>query len=402
MDISDELIDELLKNYSKPEDMLGKGGIFDQLKKRLVERALEAEMSHHVGYDKHERSGSLEDNPRNGKSRKRVKTDNSEFEIEVPRDRNGSFDPQLVKKRQRRLPGFDEKVIAMYARGMSTRDIQAHMEELYGVEVSPDLVSTVTDTVIEEVRQWQNRPLERVYPIVYLDALVLKVRDDGRIRNKAVHVALAINTDGLKEVLGLWIEENEGAKFWLKVLTEIRNRGTSDILIACIDGLSGFEDAIAAVFPQTQVQLCLVHMVRSSTRCVSYKDRKAVVTALKEVYHAPTEVAAEAALEDLAKNWEQRYPTVIRSWKNNWTKIIPCFSYPQEIRRLIYTTNAIESMNYSLRKVLKSRSVFPTDEAVLKLLYLGLRNLAKKWTMPAKEWPLVYNQLGIIFQERFL
>jgi putative transposase len=274
--------------------------------------------------------------------------------------------------------------------------------ELYSIEVSPDMISTVTDAVIDEVRQWQARPLEKLYPIVYLDALIVKIRDEGRVKNKAVHIALGIGLDGKKEVLGMWIEENEGAKFWMRVLSEIKNRGVDDILIACCDGLTGFADAIAAVYPHTQVQLCLVHMVRQSTRFVVAKDRREVIASLKNIYYAPTIEAAEIALDELQQNWQQKYPTVVRSWQNNWPRITPCFAYPQELRRLVYTTNAIESMNYSLRKLLKTKALFPTDESVIKLLYLGLRNLSKKWIIMVKDWPLAYNQIAILFQERLI
>ncbi len=401
MDIKEELLDELLKEYTEPNDLLGKGGIIDQLKKRLIERALDGEMTHHLGYEKHEKGGGR-GNARNGTSRKRVITDTSELHIEVPRDRNSSFEPQLVRKRQSRIDGFDEKVLSLYASGMSTREIQRHLGELYSIEVSPDMISTVTDAVIDEVRQWQARPLEKLYPIVYLDALIVKIRDEGRVKNKAVHIALGIGLDGKKEVLGMWIEENEGAKFWMRVLSEIKNRGVDDILIACCDGLTGFADAIAAVYPHTQVQLCLVHMVRQSTRFVVAKDRREVIASLKNIYYAPTIEAAEIALDELQQNWQQKYPTVVRSWQNNWPRITPCFAYPQELRRLVYTTNAIESMNYSLRKLLKTKALFPTDESVIKLLYLGLRNLSKKWIIMVKDWPLAYNQIAILFQERLI
>ncbi len=400
MAIRDELLDELLKEYKNPEDLFGKDGIFKELKKRLIEKAMDTEITHHLGYEKHSPSGKNTGNSRNGKSSKTIKSDSGELPIEVPRDRNGSFEPRIVKKNQTRFDGFDEKIISMYARGMTTRDIQAHLEELYGVEVSPDLISDVTDSVINEVKEWQIRPLDEVYPIVYLDATIIKVRSEGRVIKKSAYLALGINLEGLKDVLGIWLEETEGAKFWLSVMTELKNRGVKDIFIACVDGLKGFPDAIEAVFPKTEVQLCIVHMVRNSLRFVSWKDRKKVAADLKTVYRAATEEQASMHLVEFADQWDSKYPMISKSWQSNWQRVIPFFAYPEEIRKIIYTTNAIESMNNTLKKTIKNRASFPNDEAALKLLYLSLKNIIKKWTMPIRNWGKALNQFAIRFDER--
>jgi transposase-like protein len=354
----DKLLDELLQGKT-PEEILGREGLLKGLTKRLVERALEGEMTTHLGYEKHAPEGRNSGNSRNGSTPKSVLTGEGELEIEVPRDRNGEFDPQLVKKGQRRLPGFDDKVIALYARGLTTREIQSHLVDIYGVEVSPTLISNVTDAVLEDVRAWQSRPLDPVYPIVYLDAIHLKLRSSGAVQNQAVYVALGVNLEGQKDLLGLWIGETEGAKFWLNVLTELRNRGVRDILIACVDGLKGFPEAIENLFPQTQVQLCIVHMVRNSLRYVSWKERKAIARDLRTIYAAPTAEAAEQALEAFAARWDKRFPSISKSWRENWQRVIPFFAYPPEIRKAIYTTNAIESINATLRKVTRKRGAFP-------------------------------------------
>ena len=400
MAIRDELLDELLKEYKDPEDLFGKDGIFKELKKRLIEKAMDAEITHHLGYEKHSPSGKNTGNSRNGKSPKTIKTDSGEIPIVVPRDRKGSFEPRIVKKNQTRFDGFDEKIISMYARGMTTRDIQAHLEELYGVEVSPDLISDVTDSVINEVKEWQIRPLDEIYPIVYLDATIIKVRSEGRVIKKSAYLALGINLEGLKDVLGIWLEETEGAKFWLSVMTELKNRGVKDIFIACVDGLKGFPDAIEAVFPKTEVQLCIVHMVRNSLRFVSWKDRKKVAADLKSIYRAATEEQARMHLVEFADQWDNKYPMISKSWQSNWQRVIPFFAYPEEIRKIIYTTNAIESMNNTLKKTIKNRASFPNDEAALKLLYLSLKNIIKKWTMPIRNWGTALNQFAIRFDER--
>ena len=401
MTIKKEILDELLKDYSNPEDLLGESGIIKQLTKALLERALAGEMTHHLGYQKHAQSGRNGGNSRNGKNRKSIISNDGKFQLQVPRDRNATFDPKIIKKRQKRFDGFDDKIISMYARDMTVREIQGHLEEIYGIEVSPDLISTVTASVIEELRAWQNRPLESVYPIVYLDALRVKIRDNGHIYNKAVYVALGITTEGMKEVLGLWIAKNEGAKFWLKVVSELQNRGLKDIFIACVDGLKGFPDAIESIFPQAQVQLCIVHMIRHSVKYVSYKDLKQVCADLKLIYRASNAKQAEQELQSFAKKWDKKYPMISESWRRNWEGIIPFLAYPEHIRKVIYTTNAIESLHHSLRKIIKTRGSFPNDESALKLLYLGLKNISKRWTMPIRVWKQALNQFAILFADRF-
>ena len=398
--LDDELIDNLLKDYQKPEDLIGENGLLKQLTKRLLERAMSAEMTEHVGYEKHASEGRNSGNSRNGKTPKTLKGTFGTLPIEVPRDRNGTYEPQIVGKHQTRFTGFDENIISLYARGLSTREIQQHLEEIYQVEVSPGLISTVTDEVIDEVKAWQMRQLDEVYPIVYLDALQFKVRDGGHVRNKAIYVAIGVNMDGLKEVLGLWIAQTEGAKFWLQVVTELKNRGVGDIFIACVDGLKGFPEAIESVFPKTEVQLCIVHLVRHSLNFVGWKQRKEVAADLKKIYASATEDEAEMRLAEFAEKWDEKFPMISRSWRSNWPRVIPFFAHPPEIRRVIYTTNAIESLNMSLRKVTKTRSSFPNDEAVLKLLYLALRNIAKKWTMPIQNWKAALNRFAIIYEDR--
>jgi putative transposase len=399
MSIDKELIDKLIEGYQKPEDIIGENGLLKQLTKAIVERAMQAELTHHVGYEKNDPAGRGSENKRNGRSSKTLKGDFGEVEIEVPRDRQGSFQPQIVPKHERRFAGFDDKIVSMYARGMTTRDIQAHLEEIYGVEVSPALISEVTDGVQEEVRAWQTRPLEPLYPIVYLDALVVKMRHEGRVRNRAVHVAIGVNLDGQKEVLGLWTTANEGAKFWLQVLTELKNRGIKDILIACVDGLKGFPDAIETVFPEAQIQLCLVHLMRASLNYVNWKERKLVAANLKQIYRAATVEQAEAALAEFAERWDGKYPTISRMWRRHWERVTPLFEYPAEIRRVIYTTNAVESLHMTLRKVTKNRGSFPSEEAALKLLYLALRNVAQKW-QSVQHWKAALSHFSLLWQDR--
>ena len=402
MAIRDEVLKELLAGYKKPEDLLGSEGLLKQLTAALVSKALSAEMTEHLGYEKNEVAGRGSGNSRNGTSEKTLKTDSGEMPIEVPRDRNGSFEPQLVKKHQTHFDGFDEKIISMYARGMTVREIQGHLQELYGVEVSPDLISRVTSAVLEEVKAWQGRPLDAVYPIVYLDALVIKVRDQGTVTNKSAYLAIGVNMAGTKEVLGLWLEGAEGAKFWLKILTELKNRGVQDILILCCDGLKGFPEAIEAVFPKAVIQTCIVHMIRNSLRFVSYKDRKAVAGAIKPIYAAQTDVLAEAALTAFeASAFGMRYPTIGKSWRANWQRVIPFLAFPREIRKVIYTTNAIESLNYSLRRIIKTRGHFPSEEAATKLLYLALVRAEHRWTMPIRDWRSALNQFSVHFDGRF-
>tara|TARA_B110000914_G_C15462430_1_gene446529 strand:+ start:83 stop:1291 length:1209 start_codon:yes stop_codon:yes gene_type:complete len=400
MAIRQELLEELLKDYKSPEDLLGQGGLLKELTKALVEKALDGELTHHLGYSKH--SASKSDNARNGKSKKGLLTDHGKMEIVSPRDRNGSFEPELVKKRQTRFDGFDDKILSMYSRGMTVREIQGHLEDIYAVEVSPDLISSVTDSVLEEVRAWQNRPLDAVYPIVFMDALRVKIRDNGHVINKAVYMALGVNLDGHKEVLGLWVAKEEGAKFWLKVVTELKNRGVKDMFIACVDGLKGFPEAIESVYPETQVQLCIVHMVRNSLRFVPWKDKKAVVADLKTIYTATNAEMAKENLKSFRTKWNEKYPTIADSWERNWEGFIPFLSYPDYIRKAIYTTNAIESLNRSLRKVSKNRGSFPNDESALKLLYLALSNISKKWTMPIRLWKQALNQFVILFPGRMI
>ncbi len=400
MPITPELLDELLKECESPEDMFGNDGLLQQFTKAVVERALHGEMTHHLGYEKYAPAGQNSGNSRNGKSKKTIRGKRGQIEIEVPRDRDSSFEPRLVKKGQTRFDGFDDKIISMYARGMTCREIQAHLQEIYGVEVSPDLISTVTDGVIDEVRSWQSRPLDPVYPILYLDALQVKVKDQGRISNKAIYLAIGVNISGIKEVLGLWASENEGAKFWLSIITELKNRGVRDIFIACVDGLKGFPEAIETIYPKTQVQLCLVHLMRFSLAYVSFKDRKAVAADLKVIYRAATVEEAEQHLATFAEKWDTRYPSISKSWRANWAPVIPMFGFPDDIRRAVYPTNAIESLNMSLRKVIKTRASFPNDEAAFKLLYLALRNIAKKWTMPIPHWGQAMQAFSIIFAGR--
>lgn len=400
MPITPELLDELLKDYKSPDDMFGDDGLLQQLTKAVVERALQGELTHHLGYEKHDPAGKNSGNSRNGKSAKTIKGKRGQLQIDVPRDRNSEFEPQLIKKGQTRFDGLDDKIISMYAGGMTCREIKAHLQEIYSIEVSPDLISTVTDGVIDEVRQWQSRPLDAIYPILYLDALQVKVKDQGRVSNKAIYLAIGVNMQGLKEVLGLWASGNEGAKFWLSIITELKNRGVKDIFIACVDGLKGFPEAIEAVFPQTQVQLCLVHLLRFPLAYVSFKDRKGVAADLKAVYRAATADEAEQQLEAFAAKWDGRYPSIARSWRANWARVTPMFGLPEGIRRAVYTTNVIESLNMSLRKVIKTRASFPNDEAAFKLLYLALRNAAKKWTMPIPHWSRAMQAFAIIYEGR--
>lgn len=395
-----ELIDELLKSCKNPEDILGENGLLKQLTKVVVERALEGEMTNHLGYAKHSSKGKQITNSRNGKTKKSIHGKNGKIDIVIPRDRDGEFEPQIIPKHQRRFDGFDEKIIAMYARGMTTRDIKDQLEDIYGVDVSSSFISTVTDAIMDEVKEWQNRPLDPLYPIVYLDALRIKGRHEGQITNKAVYLAIGINSEGIKEVLGMWIAKNEGAKFWLSVLNDLKNRGLEDIFIASVDGLKGFPDAIEAVYPQTQVQLCIVHMVRNSLKYVSWKQRKEMATDLKTIYRASTVEQAWSNLELFAEKWDKTHPRVSKSWQDNWSNLSTYFNYPQDIRRVIYTTNAIESLNMSLRKVTKNRGSFPNDEAVFKILYLALKNASKKWTMPIQNWHAAMNQFSIMFEDR--
>ena len=398
-EVPEELLASLLADYKKPEDLLGENGLLQQLTKLLVEKALDAELAEHLGHGKNETEVNEAGNTRNGKSRETLKGEFGELPIEVPRDCHGTFEPQLISKHQTRWSGFDEKILSLYARGMTVREIQAHLEEIYGTEVSPSLISSITDAVSEEVKAWQSRPLDPIYPIIYLDCIHVKVRE-GAVRVKAVYLAIGVTMTGEKEVLGLWLAQTEGAKFWLQVVTELRNRGVQDIFIACIDGLKGFPEAIEAVFPHAAVQLCIVHMVRHSLNYVSWKRRPEVAADLKRIYESATADEAEQRLGEFEAKWNDDYLSIDQSWRRNWPRLITFFDYPPEIRRIIYTTNAIESVNMSLRKLTKNRGSFPSDEALIKLFYLALRNISQKWTMPLRDWKAALNRFTIEFEER--
>jgi putative transposase len=398
MAIEKELLDQLLAGRD-PNEVFTKDGLLDDLKKALSERILNAELDEHLDVERVEGSA----NRRNGHSKKSVLTGTSKMTLSIPRDRAGTFDPKLIAKYQRRFPDFDDKIISMYARGMSVREIRGHLEELYGIDVSADLISAVTHAVLEEVAEWQNRPLDVCYPLVFFDAIRVKIRDEGFVRNKAVYIALGIRPDGTKEILGIWIEQTEGAKFWLRVMNELKNRGIGDILIAVIDGLKGFPEAINAVFPQTVIQTCIVHLIRHSLEFVSWKDRKLVVPALKAIYRAKNAEAGLKALAEFeASFWGQRYPAIAQSWQRNWGHVVPFFAYPESVRRIIYTTNAIEALNAKLRRAVRARGHFPNDDAAMKLLYLVLNNAADEWKRPPREWFEAKTQFAIVFGERFV
>jgi len=398
MAIDKALLDQLLAGRD-PQELFAKDGLLDDLKKALSERILNAELDEHL-------DGGCEDgggNRRNGTSRKTVLTGTSKLTIAVPRDREGSFDPKLIAKYQRRFPDFDHKIVSMYARGLSVREIRGHLEEIYGIEVSPDLISAVTDAVLEEVAEWQNRPLDAMFPLVFFDAIRVKIRDEGFVRNKAVYIALGILPNGAKEILGIWIEQTEGAKFWLRVMNELKNRGIADILIAVVDGLKGFPEAITAVFPQTVVQTCIVHLIRHSLDFVSWKDRKPAVAALKAIYKARDAEAGKQALDDFDQGpWGQRYPAIAQSWRRNWSHVVPFFAFPESVRRMIYTTNAIEALNSKLRRAVRTRGHFPNDDAAMKLLYLVLNHAAEDWKRAPREWTEARTQFAVMFGERFM
>lgn len=394
LNLKKETLIDIMQHYESPEQF---AEFFAGLRKAVIEQALEGELENHLGYSKHQRS--IEGNSRNGVSSKIVTMDNGQLLINTPRDRASSFEPQIIKKGQTRLQGFDDKIIAMYARGMSMRQIQEHLEEIYGFEVSPELISNVTAKVIEEVTIWQNRALDKVYPILYLDCLVVKVKESNQIINKSLYLAIGVNMDGIKEVLGMWIAKSEGAKFWLSVVTELKNRGVEAIYIACVDGLKGFPEAINSVFPKTIVQLCIVHMVRGSLNYVPWKDRKLVAADLKAIYASANEQTAELALTSFKEKWDNKYPTIADSWARNWQQIIPFLAFPDYIRKAIYTTNTIESINRQIRGIIKTKGAFPNDEAVFKLVFLALQNAQKKWTMPIRDWKLALNQFAILFND---
>lgn len=400
MAIRKEVLQELLKDYKGPDDLLGENGVLKELTKELVETALGSELTEHLGYQKHEKGTKAGENRRNGSSAKTVRSDQGPVEIEVPRDREGSFEPRLITKHQREIPGFSDKVLSMYARGMTNREIAGHLKEIYGTEVSPQFITSVTDGVLEHLEAWRNRELESVYPVVFFDAIVLKIRENGHVGKRSMHLALAINLEGKKELLGLWIAENEGAKYWLSIITELKNRGVEDILIAAVDGLTGFPEAIRTVYPAADIQLCIVHVVRTSLKFVPYKDRKKVAGGLKAIYTAPTEEAALLALEEFCQSWDQHYPMIGKTWKTRWTEIAPFLEYPPEIRKAIYTTNAIESLNYNLRRLTKNRLSFPTTEAAMKLVFMATQHISQRWRMPIKHWNQALNYLAIKFEGR--
>ena len=390
-----KIAQEAAKNIKTEQDLAE----FQQmLTKVTVEAALNAELEDHLGYERHEKSDNA--NHRNGYSSKTVQTDVGQFELNTPRDRNGDFEPQMVKKGQRRFTAMDDKILFLYAQGMTTREIVTTFKEMYGADVSASLVSKVTDAVIDQVTDWQSRPLDPLYPIVYLDCIVLKIRQDKRVINKSVYLALGVNLEGHKELLGLWLAETEGSKFWLGVLTELQNRGVKDILIACVDGLKGFPDAIATAYPQTQIQLCIVHMVRNSLKFVPWKDYKAVTGDLKKIYQSATEEDALSSLEQFSDRWDEKYPQISKSWRSNWENLNTLFEYPPEIRKAIYTTNAIESLNSVIRKATKRRKVFPTDDSAKKVIYLAIQEASKKWTMPIRDWKSALNRFMILFEDR--
>lgn len=399
----EDKLDELVKEFVKPGTTQEEVMDFTKsIQKRVLQSALDAEMDLHLGYSKHDSKGRNSGNNRNGRSKKTVKTRDAEFDVDIPRDRNAEFEPQIVKKHQSRIMGLDKKIIYLYAQGATTREISNQLKEIYEVEVSPTLISNITDAVIEDVIEWQNRPLEPVYPIVYLDCIVVKVRQDKRVINKSVYLALAIDLQGKKELLGLWISENEGAKFWMNVLTELKNRGLNDILIACVDGLSGFPQAIEAIYPETRIQLCIVHMVRNSMKYVVWKDYKAVAKDLKYIYQSVTETQARQALEDFAKKWDDKYPQVSKMWYRHWPHLITLFDYPEEIRRAIYTTNAIESLNSVIRKIINKRKIFPHDDSAMKIIFLAVEQASKRWTMSIRNWKTALNRFMIEFEDRLI
>jgi putative transposase len=398
-ELSDELVDELLAGAQTAEQIAGPDGLLGQLTRRLLERALQAEMSEHLGYPPGQAPPGGAGNARNGRPTKTVLTDQGPVRIRSPRDRNGSFEPKIVGKRQTRWVGFDEKVIALYARGLTVREIQAHLAEIYGTEVSPDLVSKITDTVLEDVKAWQTRPLEAVYPIIYLDALVVKIRDGQAVRNHACYLAIGVNLDGERDVLGIWFQRTEGAKFWLQVLTDLKTRGVHDVLVCCVDGLAGFPEAIEAVFPQAWVQTCLVHLVRSSLRFVPYRDKRAVAADLKKIYTAADQDAAADELERFAAKWDARYPTISRSWLEHWEQITPFLAFPPDVRRVVYTTNTIEALNRQVRKIIKTRGHFPTEDAARKLIWLAISRAQAKWRR-AYNWNAALAAFKIHFGDR--
>jgi len=404
MELTPEILEQLKADLAKAKtygDLMGPNGAIKKLMKNALEGMLDAELTEHLGYEKNSPAGKKTGNSRNGKTQKTLRNDNGELELNIPRDRNGEFDPVIVKKYDRTLGPIEDKIISMYAKGMTTRDIQTHIEEIYGLQVSPTLVSNITEKIVSIATAWQTRPLEAVYPIMFFDAIHYKVRDESKVVSKAAYTCLGIDINGQKDLLGLWIGESEGANFWLSVITELRNRGVEDILIACIDGLKGFPDAISSTYPGTEIQLCIIHVLRNTLRYVATKNQKEVAKDLKAVYSAPTEEAGLAELEKVEEKWGKKYPLPLKSWKENWNNIATFFKYPEEIRKMIYTTNAVEALHRQFRKVTKSKSLFPNDDALRKMLYLAYRDLSKKWTMPVRNWAFIISHFSIIFENRF-
>lgn len=400
MTVSDQLLDELIGEAKSQEDVFGKDGLIKTLSKRLVERMLEAEIEHQLGYSKYSKEGNHTGNSRNGKTRKKVILDNGEIDVCVPRDRAGEFTPQLIEKRKSRLSGADKVILSLYGKGMTTRDIESHIQELYGYNISPGLVSTITDGVLSEVNEWRNRPLDALYPIVFIDGFVVTCRLNKVVCKRTVYVIFGIDIEGKKNVLGLYLGEAEGAKYWLSVLTELKNRGLNDIFILCADGLKGLPEAVEATFPKTIFQTCVVHMVRHSLNYVPHTDKKAVASDLKKIYSADTVELAAEYLDEFEITWGDKYAVIVRSWRNNWSKIIPFFDFPKEIRKVIYTTNIIESLNRTLRKAVKNRGQFPTEDSVMKVLYLAIKGVSQKWTLPIRDWKMALNQFAIRFEDR--
>lgn len=406
MELTPEMIEQLKSDLSKAktyEDLMGKDGAIKKLISQSLEQMLESELTEELGYEKYSSVGKNSGNSRNGKTHKTLKNDNGEIELTVPRDRNGEFDPVIVKKYEKTIGPIEDKIISMYAKGMTTRDIQSHITELYGIDISPTLVSNITDKIVEMAVQWQNRPLEKIYPIVFFDAIHYKIRDESKkVVSKAAYTCLAVDIEGHKDLLGLWVGEAEGANFWLNVLTELKNRGIEDIFVACIDGLKGFPEAINSLFPKTEIQLCVIHQIRNTLKYVASKDQKQFMKQLKEVYKAPTEEAALVNLDTLEENWGNKYSLAVKSWRQNWENLATFFKYPEEIRTVIYTTNAVEALHRQFRKVTKSKSLFPNDDALKKMLYLAYRDLSKKWTMPIRNWAVVISNFSIYFKDRLV
>lgn len=400
VDRATQLIDEMLKDYKTPQEIMGAQGLLGELTRRLVERASQGELTTHLGYEKHDPAGNNSGNSRNGQLPKTILTEHGKQQVQIPRDRNGTFEPILLPKYQRRLGAFDDMVVSLYGRGLTQAQISAHIKEIYGVDMSVELISNITDEVAADVVAWRTRPLSRVYPVVYLDGLRVNVKINGRVDTRVIYVAIGVNMNGLKEVLGFWAESSEGAKFWQTVVNDLKNRGVNDILIACVDGLKGFPDAIKAVFPETEVQLCIVHLIRSSTRQVAWEHKKEVAGDLKPIYAAVNTDAAELALSDFDKKWGATYPMVAKSWRNVWPNVVPFFKFPADIRKAIYTTNVIESINSSIRHITNNRALFPSDDAVYKLLYLALTNASLKWTMPIRQWKQALQQFAVFFPGR--